>query len=264
MQFGFTTSFSCPKDRIDPDFYRAAKEAGFDFLELTAVMIDSISEDERKRLVECLKTIGIESTGLSSLFPARIRFFESSGEEIEEYLDGMFAKVKDLGVKTIGFGSGKSRCLPENMSRDEGMEIFMERVRKHMIPYLEKYGYDMVIEPFNPVECNFILTVAEAAEAIQKIGSGLIGVLPDTLHMIGSKDDPALIADEIGLVRNIHVSEPDRIMPVKRYSPECLTYLLAFAAAGYDGAVCFETKCADLRDLRPALELLRSTIGGKA
>ena len=63
MQFGFTTSFSCPKDRIDPDFYRAAKEAGFDFLELTAVMIDSIGEDERKRLVECLKTIGIESTG---------------------------------------------------------------------------------------------------------------------------------------------------------------------------------------------------------
>ena len=29
MKFGFTTSFSCPKDRIDPDFYRAAKEAGF-------------------------------------------------------------------------------------------------------------------------------------------------------------------------------------------------------------------------------------------
>ena len=32
-----------------------------------------------------------------------------SGEEIEEYLDNMFAKVKDLGVRTIGFGSGKSR-----------------------------------------------------------------------------------------------------------------------------------------------------------
>ena len=54
------------------------------------------------------------------------------------------------------------------------------------------------------------------------------------------------------------------MLPVKEYSPECLAYLQAFAAAGYDGAVCFETKCADLKDLRPALELLRSTIGRKA
>ena len=109
-----------------------------------------------------------------------------------------------------------------------------------------------------PTGRNFILTLAEGAEAVRKIGSGRIGLLADTLHMIGSGEDPKqVVTGQFGLIRHVHISEPQRVMPVNAYSPECLAFVRAFAAAGYDGTICFETKCADYADLAAALKTLK-------
>ncbi len=259
MKYGFATPFASSQEQLDFEFYKAVKDAGYDFLELPGTLINNISEEDYQRLVDYLKEIGMESAGICSLFPGRIRFFEVSGEELEEYIDWIFGKVQALGAVKIGFGSGGARKLPEGMSQEEGMEIFAEKVRKHMVPYLEKYNYEMVIEPFNPKETNFITTAAEAAKAIEKIGSSRIGILTDTLHIIGANDDTERIVKEQGsLIRHIHISEPGREMPVDAYSPECLASVKALAASGYDGTLSFETKCADYRDLKTALDNLKA------
>ncbi len=259
MKYGFATPFASSQEALDLDFYKAVKDAGYDFLELPGTLINNISDEDYKRLVDNLQELGMESAGICSLFPGRIKFFEISGEELEEYIDWIFGKVKPLGAKKIGFGSGGCRKLPEGMSYAEGMEIFAEKVRKHIVPYLESYDLEMVIEPFSPSQTNFIYTAAEGAEAAAKIGSSRIGLLADSLHIIGAGDDPEKIVKEnFSLLRHIHISEPDRVMPVDAYSPECLACVKAFAASGYDGTLSFETKCADYRDLATALNTLKA------
>lgn len=264
MTYGFATPFASSQEVLDFPFYKAVKDAGFDFLELPGTLLNNITEEDYKRLVDYLHEISFMSEGLCSLFPGRIKFFEIGGDELEEYIDWIFGKAKALGAKKIGFGSGGCRRLPESMSAAEGMEIFVEKVQKHMVPYLEKYDYEMVIEPFNPAEADFILTAAEGAEAVRKIGSSRIGILADTLHMIGSKEVPEKVASEqMNVIRHVHISEPGRSMPVSSYSRECLAFIKAFAAAGYDGTVCFETKCADYADLAVALNNLKAAFGTK-
>lgn len=258
MKYGFATPFASSQEKPDFPFYKAVKDAGYDFLELPGTLLNNIDEEDFKRLEAYLQEIGIRSEGLCSLFPGRIKFFEIGGDELEEYIDWVFGKAGLLGARKIGFGSGGARRLPEGMSPAEGMEIFAEKVRKHIVPYLEKYDYEMVIEPFNPAEANFILTAADGKEAVQKIGSGRIGILTDTLHMIGSGDVAEnVVAGQFDVIRHIHISEPARVMPVRSYSPECLSFVKAFAAAGYDGTICFETKCADYADLATALSTLK-------
>ena len=258
MEYGFATPFASSQEALDLPFYKAVRDAGFDFLELPGTLLNNISEDDYRRLCDYLGEIGFMSTGLCSLFPGRIKFFEIGGNELEEYIDWIFEKAKPLGAKKIGFGSGGCRRLPEGMSAAEGMEIFAEKVREHIVPYLEKYDYEMVLEPFNPAEANFILTLGEGAEAVQKIGSGRIGLLADTLHMIGSGEVPERVAaEQFDLIRHVHISEPQRVIPVNAYSSECLAFVRAFAAAGYDGTICFETKCADYADLATALQTLK-------
>ena len=258
MRYGFATPFASSQEKLDLAFYKAVKDAGFDFLELPGTLINNISEEDFARLADYLGEIGIKSEGLCSLYPGRIKFFAISGDELEEYIDWIFGKAAALGAKTIGFGSGGCRRLPEGMSQAEGMAVFTEKVRDHIVPYLDKYDFEMVLEPFNPAETDFINTAAEGAEAIRKIGSSRIGLLEDTLHMIGAGEDPVKVMAEQGaLVRHIHISEPARVMPVSGYSKECLECVRAFAASGYDGTICFETKCADYADLAVALETLK-------
>ena len=259
MRYGFATPFASSQEKLDLDFYKAVKEAGYDFLELPGTLINNISEEDFDRLTDFLGETGIQSEGLCSLFPGRIKFFSVGDSELEEYIDWIFEKAGALGVKTIGFGSGGCRRLPEGMDAAEGMDIFAGKVREHILPYLTKYDYNMVIEPFNPAETNFILTAADGAEAIRRIGSGRIGLLEDTLHMIGSEEDPVRVMKEQGgMVRHIHISEPGREMPVTQYSEKCLACVKTFAASGYDGTLSFETKCADFRDLAVALETLKA------
>lgn len=258
MRYGFATPFASSQEKADFAFYKAVKEAGYDFLELPGTLINNIDDETFLRLSDCLEELGLKSEGLCSLFPGRIKFFSVSGDELEEYIDWIFGKAGALGAKKIGFGSGGCRRLPEGMSSAEGMEIFAEKVRKHIVPYLEKYDFDMVIEAFNPAETNFITTAADGAEAIRRIGSSRIGLLEDTLHMIGSGEDPVQVMKEYGgLIRHIHISEPERILPAEQYSEKCLQCVRAFAGSGYDGTVSFETKCADYRDLAAALETLK-------
>ena len=258
MKYGFATPFASSQEKLDLPFYKAVKDAGYDFLELPATLINNINEDDYRRLVDYLGSIEFESSGICSLFPGRIKFFDISGNELEEYIDWIFEKVRPLGAQKIGFGSGGARKLPEGMSPSEGMDIFTDKVRSHIVPYLDKYNYEMVIEAFNPKEANFILTAGEAVEAAAKIGSNRIGILTDTLHMIGSNDNAdAVIANYYNHIRHIHISEPDRIFPVSTYSPECLACVNAFAKSGYDDTISFETSCRDYTDLAVGLATLK-------
>ena len=258
MKYGFATPFASSQQVPEFDFYKALKDAGYDFLELPGTLINNLSDDEFQKLADYLDEIGLKSEGLCSLFPGRIKFFDIGGDELEEYIDWIFDKARLLGARKIGFGSGGCRRLPAGMDRAEGMEIFTDKVRKHIVPYLDKYDYEMVLEPFTPAETDFINTAAEGAEAVRRIGSGRIGLLEDTLHMIGAGEDPVQVVKEYGdLIRHIHISEPERVLPAEQYSEKCLRCVQAFAGSGYDGTICFETACADRKDLAVALKTLK-------
>jgi sugar phosphate isomerase/epimerase len=76
-----------------------------------------------------------------------------------KYARTAFRRAETAGVKTIVFGSGGSRSIPENFSRDAAREQFIN-LCKQMAQSAEKYNVVISLEPLNSKECNFIKRAA--------------------------------------------------------------------------------------------------------
>ena len=58
MRYGFCKEFSTPmKTEVDYDLIQMIKDAGFDFVEMRAMLVSQLSEAEFHKLAEYLKTV---------------------------------------------------------------------------------------------------------------------------------------------------------------------------------------------------------------
>ncbi len=75
-------------------------------------------------------------------------------------------------------------------------------------------GVRIVIEPINRYESNWLNTVEEVLELIERLGADNVGVLPDTFHMnIEEASIPAALRRAGPRVWHVHVADSNRRAP---------------------------------------------------
>ncbi len=263
MKYGFCKEFSTPlKTEVDYELIKTIKEAGFDYVEMRAMLVSSLSDEEFDKLYNTLKELELGCECSCALFPKTIRVTgkDANKEEIAVYIEKTFSRLNKLGAKKVVFGSAPARALDEETTEEMGYEQISEICNEIIVPAAEKYDITVVMEPLRASACNFINTLADGMKVVNRVNHERIALLADTIHMMANEDNPEDIIKYKDSLRHIHISEMDRVMPEDSYSDFVHNVLNNLINNGYDGTISFETKNGNgLDSMKKALALLKNT-----
>lgn len=264
MKLGIQISVPEKTENMHEFVYRlkTIKKLGYDGVELSVRDPKNI---EVKKIVTLIERLRLEvpaiatgrafiQDGLSLMSPCETRQLRSLArfkDQIE------FASL--FGAKVIvGLIRGKVRG-------DLG------QILKTYEEFALDKGVELVLEPINRYEMNFIHTAKEATDFIKEANLRNTGVLIDTFHMnIEETRIAEVITDmgETGLLKYVHIADNNRLAPGEGHL-DFVEILCSIADAGYEGYLSaeiifkpdFKTAARNaVEELRRILE--RKKIGG--
>ncbi|MDY0290047.1 MAG: sugar phosphate isomerase/epimerase family protein [Sphaerochaeta sp.] len=190
-----------------------AHELGFDGVELALKRPDEVNKADLKRM---LKENSLEVSAVSSgqVFGARNLYFtdenKANRKELYETFCGFIDLASDFGGlvnigRTRGSISGRDPQLCE--------DLFMDMA--HLVAdYAEKRGVELILEPVNRYEIDFINNLDECTALLKKVNRKNFSMMPDVFHM--NIEDPhigeSLIRNK-EYVRYIHFADTNRHAP---------------------------------------------------
>lgn len=217
------------------DGYKTVIGSGYDYMEATVGMVMKLTEKEAKELRKSGITIEI----CNSFIPPEYSLINPT-QELFDFLDEAFLKMKLMGVDTVVLGSGKSRSIPDTIDRETGICKLKEFFKKCNV-YAQKADIAVAIEPLNRDETNVIHTVSEGAELVRDINLSHIKLLADVYHMWKSDEKMSVLEQNKDILTHIHVCHAEKRAAPKDLSSE---YLRNFAKAlddmGYQRRVSLE------------------------
>lgn len=262
MRFGFCTEFAAvDKNIIDYDLVRRIKEAGYDYVEFPLMLIEKISDEEFEKVVATVKELNLSCEVCCGMFPKTVKLTgpQVDKEQIAAYLEKAFSRAAVLGTHKIVLGSAPARELPEGTDWETGYSQMAEMLVTQVAPLCEKYDVEIVIEPLRSNACNFIHTLTDGMELVNRANSPYVKLLGDSLHMLTNEEDPNHIIEYKDDLRHVHIAEEARGLPEDGYSEYVAQVLKNLKSIGYDNTVSFEAKGGKEPDsMKKALELLKA------
>jgi sugar phosphate isomerase/epimerase len=181
-------------------------------------------------------------------------------DEILKYSETAFKRARTAGVKTIVFGSGGARAIPEGFSREEARKQFIGLCSK-MASIAAKYGIIISLEPLNSKECNFINSVAEGGEIVKEVNHQNFRLLADIYHMLMEKETPGNIRKYGHLLVHTHIAEKEGRNAPGVGKEDFTEYLKALKDVDYKGRLSIECRWQDMSlQAGDALQALKSQI----
>ena len=180
------------------------------------------------------------------------------------YAQRAFERAQKAGIKGIVFGSGAARTLPEGFPAERARGQFVRLLVKFAV-LAERSDVTLFVEALNPRECNFLNTLAEAAELVTACGHPNVMLVADTYHMGFAGEGPEAIRQHGALVRHFHVADgPSRHYP----GADGQSYRLwfeALRAIGYQGKISIECRWENVADeAGPAVANLRRDLAARS
>lgn len=128
---------------------------------------------------------------------------------------------------------------------------------KLIADYALEKGVRLAIEPLNRFETDFINTVEQGLEFIEKVNRENVGLLMDTFHMnIEEKSLPKAIRMAKGKIFDFHSCSNDRGTPGEDHL-DWQGIKDAFYDIGYDGPCVIESFTIDVKEIAKAASMWR-------
>lgn len=209
---------------------------GYDYIELSGVMLAKMSESEIKNAALKIKQAGIPCHSLNSYCDESLPIVGDNynAKAVREYAMMISSKAGALGVKMVGIGSPAARKLPDeydintaNMQAEEFLRITAE--------VAEEYGILVLFEALNTKMCNYIVHTTDALDMVKRINRDNLKIVLDFYHMSMMNEDINDIAYVMPYVEHLHISG---------YTPEGQrTYLQTEDVAYYRNAIQSAKNC---------------------
>ncbi|MBD3305966.1 TIM barrel protein [candidate division KSB3 bacterium] len=218
---------------------RKAQELGYDGIELALKRADEV---DRRTLASLLDETGLEVSCISTG-----QVYADLGLSFTETAPDKRAVVRDIFKDLIELAAefghlvniGRVRGQIGTAPKEDAEQRFIDMARE-LCEYAAPRGVTLILEPVNRYEIDFINSVAEGADLMQKVGMPNMKLMPDVFHM--NIEDVTIggeLARNIEYVAYIHFADSNRFAPGQGHTdfPEILRQL---KAAGYDGWVSIE------------------------
>ncbi|MCL2880988.1 MAG: sugar phosphate isomerase/epimerase [Treponema sp.] len=254
MKFGLCTG---------PENLELAARLGFDYIECNVSAVESMSDADFAALLSKVKASKVKVECLNVLFPGTIHLVgpEADKGKTAAYLEKAFARVKELGGRTVVFGSGRSRVFPQELPYRDGFAELI-RATKLIGETAAKYGITIAIEPLNRSETNCVNSVREGAMLAAAADLSSVQVLADLYHML-RENEPMDNLLTVKKLRHTHIA----LLEGRAFPTVCDKDVSAFFGAlkqiGYTGTMSVEGKAAgDFEaDAAASLKVLRAAAG---
>ena len=189
---------------------KAASKVGYKFVEPPFAGFENLGEGEIADFGALVRDLGMTVASANCFLPGRIKVVgpERDDEEIKEYLATVFEKTAPLGIKSIIFGSGGARKVPDGYPREKAKEEIASFLSELVLPFAKKYDTVVGIEELNSGETNIINTCAEAMEYVREVNDAHVGLLVDLFH-VGRMKEPVKSLEAYGkYISHVHIASP--------------------------------------------------------
>ena len=204
----------------DEQMYAFLKEQEFLGVEIAPTRIfpqnpyDNLKEAQ-DFAINLKQNYGLNVSSMQSIwYGINEKIFGSEEERkiLEYYTKKAINFANSIGCKNLVFGCPKNRVSQNENDIDISISFFRE-----LGEYAKLNNTVLSIEP-NPViyNTNFINYTSQAFEIVKAVKSDGFKVNIDLGTIIYNKEDLQIIADNIGLVNHIHISEPNLVLIEKR------------------------------------------------
>ena len=225
MSFQFRQSICSEvyKDWAFPDACKSIRAIGYDGIEIAPFTLAEdpakISPDKRSEYRSVMEGEGLQFVGLHWLMVAPKGLHvttpdkplrDRSWKHIQNLIDlcaDLAGDRQDNGV--LVFGSPQQRSTTGGASREVATRHFIDGVRS-VAPHAEQRRVTLLIEPLPRAQCDVMLSLQEAAAAVQEIGSPAVQTMFDVHNAIDEAEPHSTVVNRhFEVIRHVHVNELD-------------------------------------------------------
>jgi sugar phosphate isomerase/epimerase len=229
----------------------AARVAGFDFLECTVRSLTPETE-EFEPILAAYQQTPLPVKAFNVFLPGDLKITGPAvdWEAVQHYVTEALLRVHRIGARTVVFGSGGARNVPEGFNPAEA-EAQLVRFLQIVGAVAEPLEITVVIEPLNRGESNVINDVPAGVELARAADSPAVQVLADLYHMQLEDEPLEHVQIHADWLRHVHVADSGRFAPgTGDYPYERFFRLLH--ESGYDGMISVECRWRDFEAEAPA------------
>ena len=243
----------CTGDITNLSAVKCTEEAGFDYFEPALGSIYNLSDDEFEETYQKLSAFSIKAESVNCMLTGGVRVTgpEVNTQATHDYLDKAFARAERLGVKTVVFGSGGARQIPEGFDVAQGWRQignFLRLTEKHAA----EHDITIAIEPLRKVESNVLNYVSEATLLASLINMPHIGVLGDTYHMAMGGEGFSSLTMAGDMLKHVHVANAiGRAFPKVGDGEKYEALFDTLYEMGFEGRVSVEATARDFNSECP-------------
>jgi sugar phosphate isomerase/epimerase len=216
--------------------------------------------DEQWNGLEVARSSPVPILAGNVLLPGALRV---TGPDVDHevqktYLIRLMSRAGLCGLKTIVFGSGAARKIPDDFSHDLAWHQVIG-FSKLAAEAAEANGITVVAEPLNRGESNVLNSVDEGARLVEAVGHPNFKLLVDSYHFWLEDDSLMELKRRMPMIRHVHVADKvGRVFPGESGVADYRPFFAVIKAGGYDGPVSIEALGGDFRVVgKRSLEYLR-------
>ena len=238
--------------------------AGYSFVEenVRGFLVPEESEEVFEQKLTLVKDSKLPVEACNSFLPGNLKCVGPAPqhEGILKFGETAFRRAQLANVKTIVFGSGGARAIPDGFSKEEAKNQFIS-LCKQLAPVAKKYNIVISLEPLNKKECNFINSVAEGGEIVKEVNHENFRLLADIYHMLMENESPSNITRYGDLLYHTHIAEKTGRTSPGVNKEDFTPYFRALKDVGYDGRMAIECSWNNLEEqASSALSFMRNQI----
>lgn len=235
MQFGICTSV---------DKAPEAKAAGWDFVEeLVQPFLQGDVSDAQWKGVERVSSAVLPVPAANSLLPATLKVTGPAYDfgALKKYMATIMSRAQKAGIKTLVFGSGAARNVPEGFDRDKARAQILDFIRISA-DLAAKHDVMLVAEHLNKGECNIINSVAEAMTYVRAAGHPHFKCLVDSWHFWLENEPLESLRAAMPWIRHVHLADVEgRVAPGLSGKCDYRPFFRVLKDGGYDGLMSIES-----------------------
>ncbi len=228
---------------------------GLAFVEPTVaeMLCPSEAEDEFLRRLTAPHPSPLPVRAVNCFLPGTLKTTgpDVNSDAVDAFVTSALQRAQRRGVSIIVFGSGGSRAVPDDWSRERATEQLLDSLQCWG-PIAANHGVTIALEPLNSTECNLLNSVDETADLVYRVNHPNVRLLVDTYHMRKDGEGPDSIRRSAPLIVHVHVAERDGRGPLGTTGEDQRAYFRALKDGGYRGGVSIEAKWNDFHAQLPA------------
>jgi sugar phosphate isomerase/epimerase len=221
----------------------AVQAAGWDFIEERVdQLLQGLLPMNEWKGGDRAKNSALPIPAANVLVPALLKITgpDANLDKLRDYMTTVISRAKEIGIRTLVFGSGGARNVPDGFDRHRA-QIQIIDFLKLVAPIAQAQGITIVIEPLNKKECNILNSVPEAMVYVRELNHPNIRCLVDSYHFWLENDSLAELARWMPSIAHVHVADKDgRTAPGQSGTSDYQPFFSVLKKAGYDGLISVE------------------------